>query len=98
MALLFPPKCGYQFTVLKDGKQFYSSLLLLMLVLPGVVRRVNNTDSNTLVSVGLGLRLQLNDRLTARVDWGIPLVDISQEGESTLQENGIYFSIVSSPF
>ncbi len=57
----------------------------------------NNLDTNTLVSVGAGLRLQLSDRFTARLDWGIPLVEISSSGTS-LQENGVYFSIVSSPF
>lgn len=56
-----------------------------------------NPDNNTLVSLGLGLRCQLGDRLTARIDWGIPLVDISTR-ERTWQENGVYFSIVSSPF
>jgi hemolysin activation/secretion protein len=34
-------------------------------------------DAFALVSVGLGLRLQLSDRFTARLDWGIPLVDLS---------------------
>lgn len=60
-------------------------------------RNGNTTDPNTLVSVGLGLRLQLSDRLTARLDWGIPLVDLSTR-KRTWQENGVYFSIVSSPF
>lgn len=58
----------------------------------------NISDTNTLVSVGLGLRLQLGDNFTARLDWGIPLVDISSSTERTWQENGLYFSIVSSPF
>lgn len=58
-----------------------------------------NPDTNTLVSLGLGLRCQLGNSLTARLDWGIPLVDISsRERERTWQENGVYFSIVSSPF
>ncbi len=60
-------------------------------------RNGNTTDPNTLVSVGLGLRLQLSDRFTARLDWGIPLVDLSTR-KRTWQENGVYFSIVSSPF
>jgi hemolysin activation/secretion protein len=73
----------------------------------GSSQRNNPDEPNTLVSVGVGLRLQLSDaeggslrdhRLTARLDWGIPLVDISQEGESSWQENGVYFSIVSNPF
>lgn len=52
-----------------------------------------NPDPSILASVGLGLRLQIADQLTARFDWGIPLVSISQRG-STLQENGLYYSIV----
>jgi hemolysin activation/secretion protein len=50
-----------------------------------------------LASVGLGLRCQLGDRLTARLDWGIPLIDISDR-ERTLQEKGVYFSVNYSPF
>jgi hemolysin activation/secretion protein len=56
-----------------------------------------NPDTNTLASLGLGLRFQLGDRLTARLDWGIPLVNIPTR-ERTWQENGVYFSIVSNPF
>jgi hemolysin activation/secretion protein len=54
-------------------------------------------DPRTLVAVGLGLRLQYSDRLTARLDWGIPLTDING-AKNTLQENGLYFSIVIRPF
>ena len=56
-------------------------------------------DTNTLVSVGLGLRLLVSNRFIARVDWGIPLVDLDlpTEGDS-LQENGIYFSMELKPF
>lgn len=53
--------------------------------------------SDTLASVGLGLRLQLSDRLTARFDWGRPLIDIDSKGK-TWQENGLYFSINYNPF
>ena len=42
--------------------------------------------------MGIGLQLQLNDALDARIDWGIPLVDIDSDPD-TLQENGIHFSI-----
>lgn len=55
-------------------------------------------DPETIVSVGVGLRLQLSDRLTARFDWGIPLVLVSGD-KRTLQEDGLFFSIVySQPF
>jgi hemolysin activation/secretion protein len=49
-------------------------------------------DPNTLASVGVGLRFQWAERLTAQLDWGIPLVSVGG-GDRTLQENGIYFSI-----
>lgn len=58
----------------------------------------NTTDTDTLASVGVGLRYQLGDRLTARFDWGIPLIDISSQGEDTWQENGLYFSFQYNPF
>lgn len=54
-------------------------------------------DTNTLVSTGIGLRLQINDYFASRLDWGIPLVDLDAEGDS-LQENGIYFSLELKPF
>lgn len=57
----------------------------------------NNPDPHTLASVGLGLRLQVSDRITARFDWGIPLVSIPGS-KNNLQERGIYFSIVVNPF
>ena len=57
----------------------------------------SSSDPNTLVSAGLGLRLQLEDYLSARFDWGIPLVSISGD-KDTLQENGLYFSIIANPF
>ncbi|ARV59409.1 hemolysin activation/secretion protein [Nostocales cyanobacterium HT-58-2] len=57
----------------------------------------SDLDKNTLVSVGLGLRLQLADRLTARLDWGIPIISIPGD-KDTWQENGLYFSIIANPF
>ena len=61
------------------------------------VEKLNPPDSDTLASIGLGLRFQLGDRLTARLDWGIPLIDIDSR-ERTLQEKGLYFSIQYNPF
>jgi hemolysin activation/secretion protein len=55
-----------------------------------------NPDTSTLASAGLGLRLQLGDRLTAAVDWGIPLIELDT-GNDTLQDNGLYFSIRFNP-
>lgn len=56
-----------------------------------------NPDKNVLVSTGVGLRLRLPNQLTVRLDWGIPLVDRDSR-DRTWQENGIYFSITSTPF
>lgn len=56
----------------------------------------SSLDQDTLASVGLGLRLQLNDRVTARFDWGIPLISFPGE-KDTWQENGLYFSIIVNP-
>lgn len=47
---------------------------------------------DTLLSTGLGLLWQLDDNLTARLDWGIPLIDGDADGDS-LQENGIHLSL-----
>lgn len=56
-----------------------------------------NPETSTLVSAGLGLRLQLGSQLNAQIDWGIPLVSIDSR-KSTWQENGIYFSVIYNPF
>ncbi len=61
-----------------------------------------NSDSpdpnpSTLVGAGLGLLWRQSDYLTARLDWGIPLVSVDRQ-ERTWQESGVYFSIVFTPF
>ncbi|MEL6438621.1 MAG: ShlB/FhaC/HecB family hemolysin secretion/activation protein [Cyanobacteria bacterium J06621_8] len=47
---------------------------------------------STLIGTGLGLLLQIPDSLSARIDWGIPLVG-DDDLESSLQENGVYFQL-----
>lgn len=54
-------------------------------------------DTNTLVSTGVGLRVQTGDYFAARIDYGIPLVGLDGEGDS-LQEDGVYFSLEFQPF
>ncbi len=54
-------------------------------------------NTNTLAAVGLGLRLSQGDRFTVRLDWGIPLVSVNSN-DRTLQENGLYFSLLYNPF
>ena len=57
----------------------------------------SESETETLLSLGLGLRLQLQNRLTARFDWGIPLITVEGDND-TLQENGLYFSVIYNPF
>ena len=56
----------------------------------------NNDDvaiaTKTLPSVGLGLNFTAGERFNARLDWGIPLVNVDTDSNS-LQEDGVYFSI-----
>lgn len=56
-----------------------------------------NPDKNTLLSTGLGLQLQLGNDFFARLDWGLPLVEIDSR-DRTWQENGVYFSVRWNPF
>ena len=52
--------------------------------------------TNTLLSTGVGLRLQVSDYLSTRLDYGIPLVELESQG-NTLQESGVYFSVELNP-
>ncbi len=58
---------------------------------------IDDPDPSSLASLGLGLQWQQGDRITARLDWGIPLISVDSD-DDTLQENGVYFSITINPF
>jgi len=49
------------------------------------------------VGIGLGLLWQMGDNFSARIDYGIPLIDVDS-GDRTLPEKGVYFSLRYSPF
>lgn len=49
-----------------------------------------------LAGVGMGLVWQPIERLSVRVDYALPLVDIGNRGQS-LQDDGLFFSIVLRP-
>jgi hemolysin activation/secretion protein len=53
-----------------------------------------NPETTTLASVGLGLLWQ-SDNFSARLDWGIPLVEL-ESSQRTWQENGVYFQLNST--
>lgn len=54
-------------------------------------------DDQTLLGVGVGLQLDVSDWLSARFDWGIPIIDVDSR-DRTIQEDGFYFSLIVSPF
>jgi len=54
--------------------------------------RIRVGPNNTLASVGIGLQWQIGNNFSARIDYGIPLVDVSSRNR-TLQEQGISFSL-----
>ncbi|MEA5516758.1 ShlB/FhaC/HecB family hemolysin secretion/activation protein [Nodularia sp. UHCC 0506] len=56
-----------------------------------------NSNPNSLASVGLGLKLRQGDNFTARLDWGIPLIYVNSR-ERTWQENGLTFTLLWNPF
>ncbi len=51
----------------------------------------------TLGGIGIGLRWLVVSGLTIRLDYGIPLVSLENQGNS-LQEQGFYFSVRYQPF
>ncbi|MEQ8755963.1 MAG: ShlB/FhaC/HecB family hemolysin secretion/activation protein [Coleofasciculus sp. G1-WW12-02] len=58
---------------------------------------IDAPNPSSLAALGLGLQWQQGDRITARLDWGIPLISVESE-DNTWQENGVYFSITINPF
>ncbi|KYC40825.1 peptide transporter [Scytonema hofmannii PCC 7110] len=65
----------------------------------GMGRNVDrpNPNPSNLLSTGLGLRWQMGNNLTARFDWGIPLI-YAKDNNKTLQEQGLYFTVLWNPF
>ncbi|PZU97908.1 MAG: hemolysin activation/secretion protein [Pseudanabaena sp.] len=48
-----------------------------------------SSGNNWILGTGLGLRWQMGDRLTAKLDYGLPLISVN----NNRQENNIYFSL-----
>ena len=53
-----------------------------------------NLEKNALFSTGLGVQLQIGSDFIARLDWGIPLVDI--DGQNMARKRGVFFRKVES--
>jgi hemolysin activation/secretion protein len=56
-----------------------------------------NPEPSSLFGLGIGLLWQQGDTLSARLDFGMPLVSVESR-ERTWQESGVYFSVQYSPF
>jgi hemolysin activation/secretion protein len=54
-------------------------------------------DNNILSSLGIGLKLSIDEAFTARLDWGLPLLPVDSI-DDTLQDNGFYFLLEYQPF
>ena len=54
-------------------------------------------ENKTIASLGLGLRWLIGNAVSVRLDYGIPLIEVDNEGNS-LQENGLHFSLRYQPF
>ena len=57
----------------------------------------NSDESEALASLGIGLDWQFKEFLSLKVDWGIPLINTSDHGDS-LQDNGFSFSLQVQSF
>ena len=66
--------------------------------------RIWNTDNfplesnNTLAALGILAQIAISDNFTARVDWGLPLIDDKLPQGDSLQDRGVYFSLNFKPF
>ena len=60
----------------------------------GTIWNADDTEisNDFLASIGIGLNFSAGNGFNARIDWGIPLVDVDTQGDS-LQEDGIHFSL-----
>lgn len=59
--------------------------------------RSANPDPKFIAGLGLGVQWEVIESVNARLDYGIPLVAVEDEG-NTLQDNGLYFSLRYQPF
>jgi hemolysin activation/secretion protein len=80
------------------GDRLSSSKLNLIPFFDGGTVWDNNSDeAEALASLGLGLDWQFKEFLSLKVDWGVPLINTSDRGDS-LQDNGFTFSLQLQPF
>ncbi len=57
-----------------------------------------NQSNNTLAALGILAEIAIADNFTARIDWGLPLIDDKLPQGDSLQDSGVYFSLKFKPF
>lgn len=60
--------------------------------------RQDETTSSTLAALGVGLRWEWSDRLSAQFNWGMPLLSVENQQDSGIDSSQFFFSITGSPF
>ncbi len=61
--------------------------------------RIAPLELGSLLSVGLGVEYKIDSKLSARLDWGIPLIkENTNDNSNTWQEKGIHLSVRYQPF
>jgi hemolysin activation/secretion protein len=53
-------------------------------------------ETNTLASLGVGLKFLIGESLTANIDWGLPLIEDDLSADS-LESNGVHFFLNFKP-
>ena len=73
----------YRFPVLKSKNSVIQSFTFVDMAWGGNTGDFPDPDPNYLASVGVGLRWQLLDRLSAEIGVGIPLIEVSDRNKET---------------
>lgn len=58
----------------------------------------DNPDPSELASIGVGLSFDLDDVLSAKLDWGIPLTEVDNRDRDLIERQELYFSLEWRPF
>jgi hemolysin activation/secretion protein len=82
-----------QFPVVRDSEGA-SIIKLLPFIEGGTVWNSSGTNSSpqSLIGLGLGATYQPIRNLILRLDYGVPLINVSNSGNN-LQDSGLYFSV-----
>ena len=58
----------------------------------------DDPDPSGLASIGVGLSFELDDVLSAKIDWGIPLTDVDTRDRDIIERQELYFLLEWRPF